>query len=101
MERPDGAAEELLRRARTIRAEIAGIGSVLGAIARSTRERVDVSRRVRERPARTLLTAAAAGYVAGGGFFTPTTGTLVRVGFRLWLIPLLRRQLLHSREYEE
>lgn len=93
----DGA-EQVLRHARSISEEVAGLVGALAGMAQSARGRVDLDRRMRESPAKTLLTAAAVGYVAGGGFFTPFTGRLLRVGARLWLVPALKRQLMNRQE---
>src|SRR2546423_5789896 len=93
----DGA-EQVLRHARTISEELAELVGALGGMARSARSKVDVDRRMRESPGKTLLTAAAVGYVAGGGFFTPFTRRLLRVGARLWLLPAPKRQLMNRQE---
>ncbi|MHB1845103.1 MAG: hypothetical protein ACYCWW_09750 [Deltaproteobacteria bacterium] len=47
---------------------------------------------VQEHPYRTLGAAALTGYVLGGGLASPLTTQLMRVGFRLLLIPLLQAQ---------
>lgn len=73
------------------------IAAELGANARELYERLDVSRELQDHPYRTLALAAAAGYVLGGGLFTPLTGNLLRVGMRLALLPLAQAAFLGDR----
>lgn len=93
-----GAADEFFEHTRAAGRELAAAAGAAAKIAKATRERVDLDRRVREHPAQTLLIAAGAGYLAGGGFFTPFTGTMLRVGTRLWLVPALRSTLFNRQE---
>lgn len=65
------------------------IASELGSTAAELYERLDLPRQMREHPYRTLAIAAGVGYVLGGGLFTPLTATLVRVGARAALVPML------------
>lgn len=44
-----------------------------------------VSREMEERPARTALISLGAGYLLGGGLFTPLTGRLIGTGLKLAL----------------
>ena len=73
---------------------VSGLAEAVSGIAQAAKSRIDLERRIREEPVKTLIIAAGVGYVAGGGFFTPFTGRLLRVGARLWLIPMLKRQLM-------
>ena len=92
-------ADEILRHARGAREEISALAGAVLSAGRSAAERVDIERRMREQPAQTLAIAFGVGYVAGGGFFTPTTKRMLRLAARLWLLPALRRELTHQQEY--
>ena len=66
---------------------------------------IDLPRRMRERPYAVLGVALAAGYVLGGGFFSPATRPLARMAFGAWLRPravlvaeAVRERLLARRE---
>jgi len=58
----------------------------------------DVRDRVQEQPMKTLAIAVGAGYVVGGGLFTPLTGRLfytgLRIALRLAALPLVREELM-------
>ena len=73
------------------------IAAELGSNARELYERLDLSREIQAHPYRTLALAAAAGYVLGGGLFTPLTGNLLRVGLRLALVPMAQATFLGGR----
>ncbi len=62
----------------------------LGSTAAELYERLDIARQIQEHPYRTLAIAAGVGYVLGGGLFTPLTGTLVRLGSRAMLLPMMQ-----------
>ena len=94
-------AEDVVKRARAVGDELSGLASAIGGIASAVQEKIDVPGRLRERPASTLLIAAAAGYVAGGGLFTSTTGRLLRLGVRLWLVPALNRRFTQTTNRQE
>jgi hypothetical protein len=57
---------------------------------------LDIKGRLTRNPYGTLAAAVGVGYILGGGFFTPLTGRLVRLGMklgvRLALIPLLNEE---------
>jgi hypothetical protein len=57
----------------------------------------DVRERVQEQPVKTLALALGAGFVVGGGLFTPLTGRLfytgLRMALRLAALPLVREEL--------
>lgn len=89
-------AEKVLRHARGISEELSGMRDAVGGIVRTAKEKIDLDRRMREEPAKTMLIAAGLGYIAGGGFFTPFTGRMLRVGARLWLLPAIKNQLLEQ-----
>jgi hypothetical protein len=63
----------------------------------SLEERIALQRRVDEHPWRTLGIALAAGYVVGGGLFSPLTGRLLglglRLGVRMAALPMIRQEL--------
>jgi len=58
----------------------------------------DVRERVQERPVKTLALAVGAGYIVGGGLFTPLTGRIfytgLRIALRLAALPLVREELM-------
>lgn len=58
----------------------------------------DVRERVQKQPVKTLALAVGAGYVVGGGLFTPLTGRLfytgLRIALRLAALPLVREELM-------
>jgi hypothetical protein len=58
----------------------------------------DVRERVQEQPVKTLALALGAGFVVGGGLFTPLTGRLfytgLRMALRLAALPLVREELM-------
>lgn len=70
------------------------IAADLGSNARELYRRLDLSRELQDHPYRTLALAAAAGYVLGGGLFTPLTGHALRVGLRLALLPMAQAAFL-------
>ena len=92
------SAEEIVRRARAVGAEVTGLVDAVSQVAGVARSAIDLDRRMREKPAQTLLIAAGVGYIAGGGFFTPFTRTMLRVGTRFWLLPALRNTILNRQE---
>lgn len=77
------------------------IAAELGSNARELYERLDLSRELQVHPYRTLALAAAAGYVLGGGLFTPLTGHALRLGLRLALLPMAQSALLGGRGQPE
>lgn len=91
-------AEKIVRHARGIGDEIGGLAEAVGGMAGTAKSKIDLERRMREEPVKTLLIAAGIGYVVGGGFFTPFTGRMLRLGARLWLIPAVRNQLMNREE---
>ncbi|HEY2900851.1 MAG TPA: hypothetical protein VGL59_09770 [Polyangia bacterium] len=58
---------------------------------------LDIKGRLNRNPYGTLAAAVGVGYILGGGFFTPLTGRLVRLGLklgvRLALVPLLNDEV--------
>lgn len=65
------------------------IAQDLGNVASELFDRVDIGRELQEHPYRTLAIAAGIGYVLGGGLFTPLTGSLLRVGMRVAMLPMV------------
>jgi hypothetical protein len=69
---------------------------VRGAVDEVTRS-IDLKGRIDRNPYGTLAAALGIGYVLGGGFFTPLTGRLVSLGFRLGVrlavLPLINDQV--------
>jgi hypothetical protein len=59
---------------------------------------LDVAAHIERHPLGTLAAAVGAGYVLGGGLFTPLTERLVktvlRVGLRFVVMPVLERELI-------
>jgi len=89
-------AEEVVRRARAVGNEVSGLVEAVGSVAAGAKQAINLEERMKEAPVKTLLIAAGIGYVAGGGFFTPFTGTMLRLGTRLWLLPTIRNTILNS-----
>jgi hypothetical protein len=54
--------------------------------------------RVEQNPYGMIAAALGAGYVVGGGLFTPTTMRLVRLGMKLASVPMVRDRLLDAAE---
>ena len=69
---------------------------VRGAVDEVTRS-LDLKGRIERNPYGTLAAALGIGYLLGGGFFTPLTGRLVSLGFRLGVrlavLPLINDQV--------
>jgi hypothetical protein len=63
--------------------DVGGLGDVLD----------DLGRRVQERPYAVLGLAAAAGYVLGGGLFSPLTRPLARMAMGALLVPGFRERV--------
>jgi len=57
-------------------------------------EAVDIPGRVRRNPYGMVLAALGAGYVLGGGLFSPLTFRLLGLGVRLAAVPLVKKELL-------
>jgi hypothetical protein len=93
MEQTNGRAERVINQTRALNDDVRGLASEISSAAKEIRAKVDLGPMVQEHPFRTVLIAAGVGYVLGGGLFTPLTGTLVRVGARAMLLPMLRNQL--------
>ena len=55
---------------------------------------VDVRGRVRRHPYGMVFAALGAGYVLGGGLFSPLTFRLLGIGARLAAVPLIKKELL-------
>jgi hypothetical protein len=79
---------------------VADIAGDLGEAARELYERFDLRREVDEHPYRTVLVAAGVGYVLGGGLFSPLTRHLLRLGFRVALVPMAKSLLQDVTEGE-
>ncbi|MGA9521779.1 MAG: hypothetical protein WBV82_09955 [Myxococcaceae bacterium] len=61
---------------------------------RQLEETLDLRGRVERNPYGMMLAAVGAGYVLGGGLFTPFTGKIVRLGLKLAALPLVKDELL-------
>lgn len=57
-------------------------------------EAVDVRGRVRRHPYGMIAAALGAGYVLGGGLFSPLTFRLLGLGVRLAALPIVKKQLM-------
>ena len=61
---------------------------------------LDIKGRIDRNPYGTLAAAVGVGYIMGGGFFTPLTGRIVRLGLKLGLrlavLPMLNEQVLSA-----
>jgi len=90
----NGRFDHMREHWRTIHQETRALKREVGAAWREGCEAPRLARAIQDHPIRTLLLAAGAGYVFGGGLLTPTTGRLLRVGLRAVALPLLRRQLI-------
>ncbi len=93
MEEQDGRAERVIRQSRALGEDVRELASELSEAAREVREKVDMSRSVREHPFRAVALAAGVGYVLGGGLFSPWTARLLGLGARAMLVPVLKGQL--------
>lgn len=92
-------ADDILKHARGAKAEISGLATAVAGAASSIAGHVAIERRLREEPVKTLAIAFGVGYVVGGGFFTPTTSRFLKLATRLWLLPVIRRELTNQQEY--
>ncbi len=74
-------------------------GSQLGSSLSSARASLDANlrQRMEENPFGVIGLALAAGYIAGGGLFTPLTARLlglgVRLGLRMAVLPVIRQEI--------
>ncbi len=93
MQGSDGRAERVLRQSRALGDDVRSLASELGEAAREVREKVDVSRAVREHPFRAVAIATGVGYLLGGGLFSSWTRHALGVGARMMLVPILKAQL--------
>lgn len=59
---------------------------------------LDFRSRVQKHPYLMLAAAAGVGYILGGGLFTGLTARLLRLGFRLAAIPLVKDELVSMAE---
>lgn len=59
---------------------------------------VDIRGRVERHPYGMVAAALGVGYVLGGGLFTSFTGRLLRLGFRVAALPMVREELLAMAE---
>ena len=73
--------------AQTLRDEAKAAGEGLA-------DAVDLKGRVERHPYGMVAAALGAGYVLGGGLFTPTTARLFRMGLKLAAVPMVRDELL-------
>jgi len=73
----------------------------LGQTAAELYESLDVARQLEEHPYRTLALAAGVGYVLGGGLFTPLTASIVRLGMRAAVLPMVQHAITGIAEAAE
>jgi ElaB/YqjD/DUF883 family membrane-anchored ribosome-binding protein len=98
-ENKEAAAKQVGRRRAPARSEAAPRLSAAVGDARQSIESMigDWRDLVDEHPWRALGLALGAGYIAGGGLFTPLTGRLLytglKMGFKVAALPLLREEL--------
>ncbi len=59
---------------------------------------VGLTEKVEQAPYTMIAAALGVGYIIGGGLLTSTSGRLVRLGFRLASLPLIRNRLLDVAE---
>jgi len=59
---------------------------------------LDLTGRVQRNPYGMMAAALGIGYVLGGGLFTPLTARILRLGFRLAAIPLVKEELVGMAE---
>lgn len=64
-----------------------------GAVSEFT-EKLDLRGRVERHPYGMVLAAVGVGYVLGGGLFSRFTARVVRLGFRLAALPLVKEELI-------
>jgi len=93
MEPNNGRAERVIQHSRALGDDVRSLTSELSEAASELRQKVDISQSVQAHPFRSIAIAAGVGYVLGGGLFSPLTGTLLRVGMRAMVVPMLKGQL--------
>lgn len=79
--------EEISSSAQRIVDETRGIATDISAV-------LDIPGRMARHPYGMLLAAAGVGYVLGGGLFSSFTFSLLRMGARVALVPLVKGQIL-------
>jgi hypothetical protein len=84
---PPEIAEQIVDMAKTAGSAINGVADAIG-----------ITPKVEASPYAMVAGALAAGYVLGGGLFTPTTARLLRLGAKLAAIPQVRDRLLDVAE---
>jgi hypothetical protein len=88
----DGRVERVIRQTRTLRQDAQELSRELKEGFDEVRTRIGVAEAIQQHPWRAVFVATGAGYVLGGGFFTPLTRRLVGIGLRSMLLPVLTRQ---------
>lgn len=84
---PPELAETVVEAAKNANSALNGVADAIG-----------LTEKVEKAPYAMLAAALGAGYVVGGGLFTPTTARLLRLGMKLTSIPAVRERLLDVAE---
>lgn len=93
MYQDEGRTERVVRQSRALREDVRGLAREVGEATKEMREKVNLTRAVREHPFRAVGIAVGVGYLLGGGLFTPLTGRILRVGARAMLVPFIKGQV--------
>jgi hypothetical protein len=84
---PPEIAETVIDAAKNANSALNGVADAIG-----------LTEKVEKAPYAMIAAALGAGYVVGGGLFTPTTARLLRLGMKLTSIPAVRDRLLDVAE---
>lgn len=93
MDEENGRAERVVQKTRVVGEDVRELAGELREAAREVKAKLDLSQSIRDHPIRAVLLAAGVGYVLGGGFFTPLTGRILKLGTRALLVPIVKDQI--------
>lgn len=88
-----GRTQRVVEHSKALREEAQALAGELREAATDIQSKLDIQGRMERNPYATLAVAAGMGYVLGGGLLTPFTGRVLRWGFKLMLLPMLRNEL--------
>ncbi len=84
--------------AREVGEQVTGLLRDANSALNGVADAVGLTPRVEKNPYALVAAALGAGYVLGGGLFTPTTARLLRLGLKLAAVPMVRERLLDVAE---